>query len=101
MPVSYTHLVVTEYVEVFLNHRTEILAKCLHVLNEVRVDICLKATDTVVVLDQTATSGLLHHVQYVLTVAHTVKAVSYTHLDKAPYTIEIVVSTRNTLIQKP
>ena len=65
--------VVTEYVEVLLNHRTEILAEGLHVLNEVRVDICLKATDTVVVLDQTATSGLLHDVQYVLTVAHAVE----------------------------
>ena len=32
----------------------ETLAEGLHVLNEVRVDICLKATDTVVVLHQTA-----------------------------------------------
>ena len=38
-------------IEVFQsNHRTEILAESLHILNEVRVDICLKATDTVVVL---------------------------------------------------
>ena len=65
--------VVAEYVEVLLNHRTEILAEGLHVLNEVRVDICLQTTDTVVVLDQTATGCLLHDVQYVLTVAHAVE----------------------------
>ena len=68
--------VVTEYVEILLNHRTEILAESLHVLNEVRIDISLKTTDTVIILDQATTSCLLHHVQHVLTVTHTVEECS-------------------------
>ena len=65
--------IITKHIEVFLHHWTHILAECLNILNEVRINIILQTTNTVVVLDKTSTSGFLHNVEQVLTVTHTVK----------------------------
>ena len=68
--------VVTEDVHILLNRRTQILHQILTVLNEVRIDIILQSADTIVVLNQTSTCGLLHHVKHMLTVTHTIKHTS-------------------------
>ena len=65
--------VVAEYVEIFLNHRTQILAELLGVLHELRIDVSLAATDAIVVLDKASARCLLHDVEHVLTVTHTVE----------------------------
>ena len=68
--------VVTEDFHILLKFWLKISAKVLHVLLEVIIYICLKTTDSVVVLDKTTTSGFLHAVEHILTVTHTVKECS-------------------------
>ena len=65
--------VVAEDVEILLYHRSEVLAESLHVLDEVGVDIVLESADAVVALDESASRGLLHDVEQVLTVSHAVE----------------------------
>ena len=65
--------IVAEYVEVLLDERTEILAELLDILDEVRVNISLQSTYSVIVLDESSTGCLLHDVQHLLTVTHAVK----------------------------
>ena len=65
--------VIPKDIEVFLNHRTQIFAECLHVLNKVRVDIILQTTNAIVVLNETSTRSFLHDIQHMLTVTHTIK----------------------------
>ena len=61
--------VVAKDIHILLNHRAQILAQLLTVLDEVRIDVVLKSTYSIIVLDKTSTSGLLHHVKHMLTVA--------------------------------
>ena len=65
--------VVAEDVEIFLNHRSQILAELLCVLHEVRVDVVLQSTYSIIVLNQSSTRSFFHHVQHVFAVAHTVE----------------------------
>ena len=65
--------VVAEYVEILLNHRAQILAELLCVLHKLRVDVSLKTSDAVVVLNKASTCCLLHNVEHVLTVTHAVQ----------------------------
>jgi hypothetical protein len=65
--------IVTEDIEIFLYHRTEIFAERLGVLHEVRVDIGLQTADSVIVLDESSTRCLLHDVEHMLTVTHTIE----------------------------
>ena len=65
--------VITEDIHILLNHWAQILHQILAVLDEVRIDIVLQSTYSIIVLNQSATSGLLHAVQHVLTVAHTIQ----------------------------
>ena len=79
--VHWTHLlqtvvrddVVAKHIHILLNHRTQILHQVLAVLHEVRVDIVLKSTYSIIVLDESAAGGFLHHVEHVLAVAHSIK----------------------------
>ena len=65
--------VIPKDIEVFLNHRTQIFAECLHVLNKVRVDIILQTANAIVVLNETSTRSFLHDIQHMLTVTHAIK----------------------------
>ena len=65
--------VVTKHIHVLLNHGSQVLHQCLHVLYKVRIDVVLQSTYSIIVLDQTSTSGLLHTVQHMLTVAHAIQ----------------------------
>ena len=65
--------VVAEDVEILLYHRSEVLAESLYVLDEVGIDIVLESADAVVALDESASRGLLHDVEQVLTVSHAVE----------------------------
>ena len=68
--------VVTEDIHILLDGRTQIFHKVLTVLHKVRIDVILQTTDTVVVLDQATTGGLLHAVEHMLTIAHTIEHTS-------------------------
>ena len=65
--------VVAEDIQILLYHRTQILAEFLDVGNEVRINVSLQATYSIIVLYQPAAGCLFHHVQYVLTIAHSIK----------------------------
>ena len=65
--------VVTEDIEILLYERTEIFAECLGVLHEVRVDVGLQTTYSIIVLDESSARSLLHDVEHMLTVTHTVE----------------------------
>ena len=65
--------VVAEHVQIFLYHGAQIRAQLLGVGNEVGVDVVLQSADAIIVLYESATGGFLHHVEHMLTVAHTVK----------------------------
>ena len=65
--------VVTEDIYVLRELWLEVCTEFLDILLEVLIDIILKTTNTIVVLDKTTTCCLLHAVEHVLTVTHTVK----------------------------
>ena len=65
--------VIAKDVHILLNHRTQILHQVLAVLHEVGVDVVLQSTYSIIVLDESAAGGFLHHVQHVLTVAHSIE----------------------------
>jgi hypothetical protein len=63
--------VVTEDIYILFELWLEISTELLNVLLKVLVDIILKTTNTIVVLDKATTCCLLHAVEHVLTVTHT------------------------------
>ena len=65
--------IITEYVKVFLNHWTKVFTELLRIFYEVRIDIILNATYSIIVLNQAATRCFLHHVEHVLTITHTIE----------------------------
>ena len=65
--------IVAEDIHILLDHRAQILAELLAVLDEVGVDVILKTTYAVVVLDESSTGCFLHHVEHMLAVAHAVE----------------------------
>ena len=65
--------VVAEHIQILLDHRAEVLAQSLNVLDKVGIDVSLEATYAIVVLDEATTGSLLHHVEHVLAVTHTVQ----------------------------
>ena len=65
--------VVAKHVHVFLNHRAQVLTELLHVVHEVRINVVLQSTYSVIVLNKASTGGLLHHVEHMLTVTHAIK----------------------------
>ena len=65
--------IVTEDIHILLDGWTQILHEVLTVLDEVRIDVVLQTTNTVVVLNQAATRGFLHDIEHVLTVTHAIE----------------------------
>ena len=65
--------IIAKHIHILLNGRTQILHQILTVLDEVRIDVVLQATYSIIVLNQASTCGLLHDVQHVLTVTHTIQ----------------------------
>ena len=65
--------VITKDVHILLNCRTQILHQVLAILHEVRVDVILQSSYSIIVLDQASTRGLLHAVQHMLTITHAVE----------------------------
>ena len=58
--------IVTEYVHVLLYHWSEVSDKVLYILYEVRINVILQASDTVVVLNESSARSLFHNVEHVL-----------------------------------
>ena len=88
--------VVTEDIYVLRELWLEVCTEFLDILLEVLVDIILKTTDTIVVLDKATTCCLLHAVEHVLTVTHTVKECCES-TEVLSITAEIEKMTVNTL----
>ena len=65
--------IVTKHIQILLNHRLEVGAKCLDILHKVGVDVFLHSTDAVVILYKAAAGGLFHDIEHVFTVAHTIE----------------------------
>ena len=65
--------VITEHIHILLNDGLHILDEILHVLHEVRIDIILQSTYSIIVLYQSSTRRLLHAVEHMLTVAHRIE----------------------------
>ena len=65
--------VITKHIKILLNGWTQILNKILTVLHEVRINVVLQSTYSIIVLNQTSTGGLLHAVQHMLTIAHAIQ----------------------------
>ena len=65
--------VISEHIEILLNLRSQILAEFLCILNEVRIDVSLKSTDSIVVHNESTASCLLHNIEHMLTVAHAIQ----------------------------
>src|SRR5574344_149080 len=64
--------VTCEDVIILFEHRFKIFAEFLDVTYKVDINIILTSTYSIIVLYQTSTCCLFHHVEHFLTVAHTV-----------------------------
>ena len=65
--------IVTEHIHILLYHRSKVSDKVLNILHEVWIDIILKTSDTIVVLNESSACSLFHDVEHMLTVAHGVE----------------------------
>ena len=65
--------IVAKHIHILLNRRTQISDEILHVFHEIGIDVVLKSTYSVIILDKASASGLLHAVEHVFAVTHTVK----------------------------